>query len=129
MWQAKPTANGCAAWTTDKAEAHLLRKVLQDMGLTVKIEISNVPGWYTLYSLRVMGSSEDVLRGRELRRGFKIAMQLRGDVYDFLEGLRAGLVEAERAGIIRTDRCGETPKQPKLLRARTLPSLPPPKNT
>lgn len=125
-WRAQPGPNGIAAWTADEAEALLLRKVMKDLGLKTKLERDRCE-YYTLHSIRVIGDTSEVLRGREIRRGFKVAMSLRGDVYDFLEGLRAGLIEAERVGIIRTEKPHAVAKTSGILRAGTHPMLPAPK--
>ncbi len=71
-----------------EAEYKLFAKVLRDHGIPVR-RVGKYSGMGITISLYT--SPEFTRKAREIRRGFKAAILIRGDVMDFLLGIRAAL--------------------------------------
>lgn len=85
-------SNPAVAWVCTKAEREVFKALYESLAIPVKIiPTKDAWGQVSFWTFRVL-DTKHFWRAREIRRGFKVSCQLRGDVRDFLEGLRAGLL-------------------------------------
>jgi hypothetical protein len=86
--------NGYIGMLYDAAEARLFRALFSAAGIVISVRKVVRPWPYRCYPEGSWGmycSPRDVLRARELKRGFKTALALRGNPRDFMLGLLAGM--------------------------------------
>ena len=98
------SGSGYVGCCDNKAEAELHVQLLESCGIkaiarTLNHDYDNerFPDWsYHYRTFSLWTSPAEALRAREVRRGFKVAMTLKGDPFDFVTGLRAGLLLREK---------------------------------
>lgn len=92
-----------------EAEFKFFANLLRDHGIPVK----RVGKYSTMgLTISLYTSSEFVRRAREIRRGFKAATLIRGDVMDFLLGIRAALhMRPREEGKLLCDHSKCTPRK------------------
>jgi hypothetical protein len=82
--------NGFIGYCETRTEANLHRRVLEACGIQTRISTSRDRpadyGNFVLWTTKV-----DVIRAREIRRGFKVGLVMNGEPWDVLLGLRCAL--------------------------------------
>ena len=78
--------SGYVGYCDDPREMKLTLELFKACGLKVWKRSARKQGARSLWT-----APKDTLRAREIRRGFKAGLQIRGEVYDLLLGIRAAL--------------------------------------
>jgi hypothetical protein len=81
---------GFVGFCTTKVEARLHVRVLNACGIMARISLNKSPG-RSYRNHCIWTNVADVVRAREVRRGFKTGLTMIGDPFDFMHGLRCGL--------------------------------------
>ena len=80
-------------YTTEHSDIRFWRAIFSAAGIKIRAERcernykGEIPSW-AMYARK----ESDVFRAREIKRGFRVAQTIRGDIMDFLAGLRAGMM-------------------------------------
>jgi len=92
-WNRFNFTNGYIGWCMTREQMKLEKQVIEAQGIRVRTKQQHDwPSGVALESYSLFTTPEDVRRAREIRRGFKAGMTMRGDTFDFLLGVRAAVI-------------------------------------